>query len=110
MRHFAGVLSVLVLSAAAAAAADAKPGQAAYERECKDCHQMNGAPVSSVDKAMVKQGVHMRDLKAKEVQAQSDADWKKAIVEGSGKMKPVKGLSGPDVDGLLAYMHSLKKK
>src|SRR5438067_12032879 len=106
MRTFV-VFSVLIWSAAraAAGAGDAK----AYERECKDCHLMNGAPDKSVEKAMAKKGVKMRSLASKEIQAQSDADWKKEIVEGTGQMKPVKTLSPTEVDGVIAYMRSLKK-
>ena len=109
MRSLLSVLPMLILSATLAAAADAKAGQAAYDRECKDCHAMNGAPIGSVARAMQKQGVQMRDLKAKEVQAQSDAEWSKKITDGIGKMKPVKGLTGPELDNVLAYMRSLKK-
>ena len=109
MRSFVTVLIGLVLSAAAASAADAKAGQTAYERECKDCHAMNGAPVASVSRAMQKQSVQMRDLKSAEVQAHNDEEWKKSIVEGVGKMKPVK-LAGPELDNVLAFMRSLKKK
>ena len=110
MRSFMAVLTVSVLSAVAAWAADLKAGRAAYERECKDCHAMNGAPVGSVAKAMRRQGVEMRTLASKEVQAQSDAEWKKVVTEGVGKMKAVKSLSGPEIDDVMAYMRGLKKK
>src|SRR5437016_1209541 len=66
MRTFVATLSVLIWSAAAAPAAS--PDAKAYERECKDCHLMNGAPDKSVDKAMQKKGVKMRNLAAKEIQ------------------------------------------
>jgi mono/diheme cytochrome c family protein len=94
---------------AAGYAGDAKAGTKTYETECKECHQMNGAPISSVAKSMLKQGVKMRDLKAPEVQSQSDAEWKKSILEGNGKMKAVKTMSAADTDNVIAYMHTLKK-
>ena len=109
MRGLMGVLTATILAAAAAWAADVKAGQKSYEVECKDCHQMNGAAVPSVMKSMQKQGVTMRDLKAPEVQAQTDDVWKKAITAGSGKMKPVKTLSAADVDNVVAFMRTLKK-
>ena len=71
---------------------------------------MNGAPVSSVMRSMTKQGVTMRDLKADDVQVKTEDAWKKQILEGVGKMKPVKGLTPAEVDNVLAYMRSLKKK
>jgi len=112
MRSLVAVLTVSVLSAATAwsADADAKAGRTAYEKECRDCHAMNGAPVSSVAKAMRKQQVEMRSLASKEVQAQSDAEWRKMVIEGIGRMKPVKSLSGPGIDDVIAYMRGLKKK
>jgi mono/diheme cytochrome c family protein len=110
MRSVLFVLTAAVLAGVAANAADVKAGQKAYEEECKGCHLMNGAAVSSVAKSMQKQGVTMRDLKAKEVQAQTDVEWKKMITEGTGKMKAIKTLSAADVDNVVAFMRTLKKK
>jgi len=109
MRRFLGVVAATVVAAVNAGAADVKAGQKSYEDECKDCHMMNGAPAASVAKKMLKQGVTMRDLKAKEVQSQTDDAWKKTIAEGNGKMKPVKTLSAADVDNVVAFMRTLKK-
>ena len=53
--------------------------------------------------------VDMKDLKSTEVQALSDEDMKKIVTEGKGKMRPVKTVSGPAVDDLIAYVRSLKK-
>ena len=109
MRKLMFVAAVAAFSTVAASGADAKAGQAAYDRECSDCHAMNGAPVASVLKAMKKQSVTMRDLAAREVQTQTDADWKKLILEGTGKMKPIK-MSAPDIENVSAFMRTLKKK
>jgi mono/diheme cytochrome c family protein len=103
------MLAATILGVVAAGAADVKAGQKSYEVECKDCHQMNGTAVASVAKAMQKKGVTMRDLKAKEVQSQTDEALKKAITEGSGKMQAVKTLSAPDADNVVAFVRTLKK-
>ena len=110
MGNTLALLTMSILFAGAAAAADAKAGEAIYMRECSDCHQKNGAPVSSVGKSMQKQGVKMLDLRDAEVQAHTDDQWKKQIVEGVGKMKPVKGLSTGEVDNVIAFIRILKKK
>jgi hypothetical protein len=36
-------------------------------------------------------------------------DVKKIVTEGQGKMKPVAGVAGADLDNVVAYVHSLKK-
>ena len=45
-----------------------------------------------------------------EVQAKSDADLKKVITAGSGKMKPAKGLTDADVANVVAYLRTLAQK
>ena len=94
------------LSAGAGLAADAKAGHALYDKSCKSCHGADGAPNAGVAKMMK---VEMKDLKSAEVQAMSDADLKKSITDGKGKMKPVKTLSSGDADNVVAYVRSLKK-
>lgn len=59
---------------------------------------------------MKKKGVQMRDLAAPEVQAMTDADWKKAVVDGVGKMKGIGTLSAPQLENMFAFMRTLKKK
>jgi mono/diheme cytochrome c family protein len=48
-------------------------------------------------------------LDGSEVQKMSDADLKKVIVEGKGKMKPVQGLSDAEIDNVIAYVRTMKK-
>jgi hypothetical protein len=43
------------------------------------------------------------------VQAMSDADLKKVITSGMGKMKPVTTVTGADLDNVVAYVRTLKK-
>ena len=106
MRRILAVVFVLALGTTAAFAADARAGEAVYDKSCKTCHGADGTPNRAIGKAMK---VEMKDLKSPEVQSKSDADLKKIVTEGSGKMKPVKTISGADLDNVIAYVHSLKK-
>lgn len=106
MRTTLKIALFIGLSASAALAADLKAGQAAYDKSCKSCHGPDGAPNPGIAKMMK---VEMRDLKASEVQAKSDADLKKVITDGQGKMRPITAVKGADVDNVIAYVRSLKK-
>ena len=99
-------LTLTALSASAAFAADAKAGAAAYDKSCKSCHGADGTPNAAVAKMMK---VDMKDLKSSEVQSMSDADIKKVITQGMGKMKPVAAVSGSSADDVVAYIKTLKK-
>lgn len=94
------------LSSVVAEAADAKAGQATYEKSCKSCHGAAGAPNPVVAK-MLK--ADMKDLGSAEVQSQTDDQIKKTITEGTGKMKPVKTVSGAALDDVVAYIRTFKK-
>ena len=106
MRMLITTLTLIGMSAPVCVAADAKAGQAAYDKSCKSCHGADGTPNAAIAKMMK---VEMRDLKSAEVQAMSDGDIKKIITDGKGKMKPVKTATGGDVDNVVAYVRSLKK-
>jgi mono/diheme cytochrome c family protein len=102
------IITTLTLAclATAASAADVKAGQAVYEKSCKTCHGADGTANPSLAKAMK---VDIQDLKSAEVQGMSDADLKKVITQGKGKMRPVSSVSGADADNVVAYIRSLKK-
>ena len=106
MRMILLTSAVLALGATAASAADAKAGQAVYDKSCKTCHGPDGTPNASIAKMMK---VDIKDLKSAEVQAIGNEDLKETITKGKGKMKPVKSVSGADLDNVVAYVHSLKK-
>ena len=106
MRTILTVLTLAGLSATADSAADAKAGQAIYDKSCKQCHGPDGTPNPSIAKMMK---VDMKDLKSADVQAMADSDIKKIVTDGKGKMKPVKTVSGAALDDVVAYVHSLKK-
>lgn len=86
---------------------DVAAGKAIYAKRCATCHGPSGEGKESIAK-MLK--VEMHALGSKEVQAKSDADLKKIITEGTGKMKPVTGLSEKELTDLIAYLRTLTKK
>jgi predicted CXXCH cytochrome family protein len=106
MRILFTIVTVTCLSEAVASAADAKAGQAVYQKSCQSCHGPDGSANPAIAK-MFK--VDIQDLKSSEVQAMSDDDIKKIITDGKGKMKPVTSVSGTALDNVVAYVRSLKK-
>jgi len=98
---------LLTISAGlAVAAGDAAAGKAVYDKSCKTCHGATGVANPNIARMMK---VDIKDLGSAEIQKMSDADFKTAITEGKGKMKPVKGVAGKDLDNVVAYVRSLKK-
>jgi mono/diheme cytochrome c family protein len=80
-------------------------GKEVFDKSCKACHGAQGQGNPGMAKMMK---VEMRPLGSKEVQAQSDADLKKIITQGKGKMKPVASLSAKQVDDVVAFLRTLK--
>ena len=102
------ILIALVFTAGSATVsfgADLKAGQAAYDKACKSCHGSDGAANPAIAKAMK---VEIKDLKSAEVRSKSDADLKKVITGGMGKMRPVTTVSGSALDDVVAYFRSFK--
>jgi mono/diheme cytochrome c family protein len=106
MRRIVMLLIALGAAAAVCCAADAKAGQAVFEKSCKTCHGADGTPNPNIAKMM---NVEMRPLGSPEVQAQSDDDIKKIISSGKGKMRPVATVTGKSLDDVVAYVRTLKK-
>ena len=104
-----GLLATMFLALSpdrAVASGDAKAGKTVYEKACKTCHGATGVANPNIAK-MLK--VDIKDLSSSEVQTKSDADVKKIISAGKGKMKPVKTVAGKDIDDVIAYVRTLKK-
>ncbi len=104
------VFIVLVLVAAPlllGGKGDAAAGKAVYTKNCAACHGAAGEGKEAIAK-MLK--VTLRHLGSKEVQARSDGELRKIITEGTGKMKPTKGLSDKELDDLIAHLRTLAKK
>jgi mono/diheme cytochrome c family protein len=106
MRRIPTTFTLIVLFAAAAFAADATAGKAVYDKACKSCHGADGTANPAISKMMK---VDIKNLGSAEVQAESDADIKTIITDGKGKMKPMKAVSGADLDNVVAYVRTLKK-
>src|SRR5690242_17997097 len=104
MKTIANLIAGLALASTAAFAADAKTGQAAYEKSCKGCHGATGQPNPGIAKMFPT----IPDLSSAQVQGENDADLKKVIAEGKGKMKPVKTLTAAPED-VVAFVRTLKK-
>ena len=85
---------------------DFRQAENQFDRLCEGCHGEGGAvPNAAVSKMF---GVPIPMLNSPEIQAKSDADIRKAITEGKGKM-PKTTVTGPSVDDVIAYVRSLKK-
>ena len=81
-------------------------GKEVYDKSCKTCHGAVGQGNPTLGK-MLK--VEFRHLGSKEVQSKTDDELKSAITQGSGKMKPVTGLSKKQVDDVVAFVRTLKQ-
>jgi mono/diheme cytochrome c family protein len=88
-----------------AMAADAEAGKAIYAAKCRICHGPDGQGNPNMAKALK---TEIKPLTDPEVQGMSEADIKKIVMEGKGKMKPV-AVMGADLDNVAAYVKSMKK-
>lgn len=102
---FCALVAPLVLFAAPAG--NEAAGKEVYAKRCVACHGPSGEGNDKLAKVM---NAVIPPLFSKEVQALSDDDLKKGIVEGKGKMKPVKELSAADVANVISFVRSLAKK
>ena len=85
--------------------AGAAEGKEVYTAKCQTCHGANGEGKAAIGKML---NVTMPNLASKEVQAKSDADLKKAVLSGAGKMKPVSGVNDKQATDVVAYIRTLK--
>jgi mono/diheme cytochrome c family protein len=98
---------VLLAVSSAKPAGDAAAGKEVFLKKCKTCHGEDGNGNQGMAK-LLKTTIPPMDSDA--VQGKSDAEIKKIITEGTGKMKPVKDLSDADIDSVIAYVRTFKKK
>jgi mono/diheme cytochrome c family protein len=84
-----------------ASAASAKDGEAVYTAKCKSCHGADGTGNPAIAKMM--------NVTMKPLGSAADADVRTAVTTGTGKMKPIAGVAGADLDNLVAFVQTLKK-
>lgn len=96
-----GAMICGVTMLAPAVAASATDGAGVYAAKCKNCHGADGSGNPAIAKMM---NVTMKPL------GDATGDTvKAAVTAGTGKMKPIAGVAGGDLDSVIAYVHTLKK-
>jgi mono/diheme cytochrome c family protein len=81
----------------------AQDGAATYKTKCAMCHGPTGTPSAGMAKAM---GV--KPVSDKSIEALTVAQIEATVKTGHGKMKPVAGLTDPQVTAVAAYFKTLK--
>jgi mono/diheme cytochrome c family protein len=99
-------LTALLSYALPMTAADVAAGKDLFAKKCANCHGAAGEGKDAIAKMFQ---VEMKPLASKEIQAKSDADLKKTILEGTGKMKPVKDVDAKNADDIVTYLRTLAK-
>jgi mono/diheme cytochrome c family protein len=100
------IISVLSAASPSFAVGDVAAGKEIYSKKCASCHGAAGEGKESVAKTLK---VTIHPLGSKEVQAKSDEELKKNLLEGTGKMKGVTGIDAKGADDVVAYIRTLKK-
>ena len=99
------ITTILFVVCFGLASAGAPEGKTLFAAKCQACHGPNGEGKPAIAKMF---NVTMHPLGSKEVQSKSDADFKKTITTGQGKMKPVAGLTDAQVSDAVAFVRTLK--
>jgi mono/diheme cytochrome c family protein len=107
LRLLLGSLILVSMSGSAMWAADVAAGKDIFGKKCASCHGASGEGKDSIAKMMK---VEFRHLGSKEVQAKSDADLMKIVLEGGGKMKPVKDVDSKAAEDIVSYLRTLRDK
>lgn len=98
------VLSLGILTLGLPAFA-AQPATDLYKSKCTMCHGADGSGNTPMGKSQ-----KLRDLRSDEVQKQTDIELTKVIAGGKGKMPAYgKQLSTAQIEGLIAFLRTLKK-
>ena len=78
-------------------------GSAIYKTRCAPCHGADGSGQTPAGKSL-----KIVDLRSAEVQKMSDAEMRKVLADGKGKM-PKSNLSDDDAKAVIAFIRSFKK-
>jgi cytochrome c6 len=101
----AGVFLLLALAICAGPARADDAAATLFKTKCAACHGPDGAGKTPAGAAM-----KVRDLRADEVQKQSDADLTATVTKGKNKMPAFGGkLQKEEIDQLVAYVRGLAK-
>ncbi|MBA3916575.1 MAG: cytochrome c [Acidobacteriales bacterium] len=108
LKQVVGILAgtALLGSLAFAQAGDVNAGKIVYDKKCRICHGDNGEGNPEVAKKL---NAEQKPLGSDDIQKQSDADLRKTITEGKGKMKPPKNVTDADITNVIAFVRTLKK-
>ncbi|HXB73696.1 MAG TPA: cytochrome c [Candidatus Acidoferrales bacterium] len=87
------------------AVAGAPEGKELFASKCAKCHGPNGEGKAAIAKMF---NVTMPALASKEVQDKADADLKKVVMAGKGKMKPIADVTEKQADDVVAFVRTLK--
>jgi mono/diheme cytochrome c family protein len=98
---------VVIVTSSPVFAQDAAAGKAVYAKKCQTCHAADGNGSSGMATALK---VEFKPLSSDEIQKKSDADLKKVVTDGTGKMKAVTGVTPDDISNIVAYLRTMKKK
>jgi len=105
MKQLAVIALCCLIVAPAAFAGGGPDAGALYKSKCAMCHGPDGAGQTTMGK-----NLKLRDLRAAEVQKQTDAELVKWIADGKGKMPAYKAkLSAAEIDALVGFIRSIKK-
>ena len=101
------IRTLLVLTAAVSLAGAVgfaqSSGEATYKAKCASCHGTAGTPSPGIAKML---GV--KPVSDPSVKAMSAADMIAVVKDGKGKMKPIAGLTDPQIKDVVTYFRSLK--
>ena len=97
-------IAIVFLAVSGMTFAGATEGKSVYSTKCASCHGADGVAKEAMAKMMK---VDMKPLGSKEVQGKSDADLKKIILGGTGKMK-AQTVSDKQADDVVAFLRTLK--
>ncbi|MGO8932846.1 MAG: c-type cytochrome [Terracidiphilus sp.] len=81
----------------------AEDGAALYKAKCAMCHGPTGTPSAGMAKAM-----GIKPVSDPSIQALTIAQITATVKNGKGKMKPVAGLTDPQVSAVAAFFKTLK--
>jgi cytochrome c len=97
---------VLLHGATSSVPADAVSGKAIYAAKCESCHGADGVGNVAIAKKL---DIKMRPLGSAWVKLRSEASLRKDLVQGTGKMKPVK-LTDEQASEVITYCRSFKQE